>query len=603
MKQNLKIGNMVDDGTGDYLRLGGQKINNNFDDLYYQLGDGENPHAAGAWKTWTTQEGTELSAVMGRSYTIDTSAGAVRVVLPKGTTQEYNYVIRLRDVFATWQINPVTIVPAVGDTIKGSPNPVEIKRNLADLELVYCSPGRWEYIDNKQVDKISNNDVATVASQQFIATEGQTDFINVFGAIPYSVSNLEVKHRGNDLFYGKDDIFDPANAEFGSPGANPGEIIALDGKSIRLKMPCAEGDTVIIRTFNDGIAQWRSSYNRRDVLVRSQDRTKETTINGSLIVTDLTSKHTFTIEELGISPGSPINPNACQVFINSILQHQAGTAGTPVFYCEGAQGSTAAECSANGGSWSESTQDYLLQFDEDNRIEGISIYREFEDGDILSVIWYNNDIGTTMTMDEIRDETDTLYVSQGNTLSLTGRVRITDFDNPFAPNVEPVGLQEVVPSSVGAIFELFYPVGTIYENTVNPNNPVTYMGFGSWKRLKERVIVAWSDDPASNFHTNNNDLDSGGNPQATAGGTGGSVEVHIKDINVPKLETDEKVLVVDDNGPIVVGGCQVDPDAQGPAYTKYREDKATINQAQDPQAQPVYTMPPYLIAHRWVRIA
>ncbi|ADO19510.1 hypothetical protein SP18gp170 [Shigella phage SP18] len=26
MKQNLKIGVMVDDGTGDYLRLGGQKL-------------------------------------------------------------------------------------------------------------------------------------------------------------------------------------------------------------------------------------------------------------------------------------------------------------------------------------------------------------------------------------------------------------------------------------------------------------------------------------------------------------------------------------------------------------------------------------------------
>lgn len=51
MKQDIKIGQAVDDGSGDYLRKGGQKINDNFDELYYELGDGDVPFAAGAWKT------------------------------------------------------------------------------------------------------------------------------------------------------------------------------------------------------------------------------------------------------------------------------------------------------------------------------------------------------------------------------------------------------------------------------------------------------------------------------------------------------------------------------------------------------------------------
>ena len=34
MKELLNIGNAVDDGTGDYLRKGGDKINNNFDEFY-----------------------------------------------------------------------------------------------------------------------------------------------------------------------------------------------------------------------------------------------------------------------------------------------------------------------------------------------------------------------------------------------------------------------------------------------------------------------------------------------------------------------------------------------------------------------------------------
>ncbi|UQJ95528.1 baseplate wedge subunit and tail pin [Klebsiella phage CPRSB] len=48
MKQEILIGQVVDDGTGDYLRRGGQKTNNNFTELYNMLGDGEIPHPAGA---------------------------------------------------------------------------------------------------------------------------------------------------------------------------------------------------------------------------------------------------------------------------------------------------------------------------------------------------------------------------------------------------------------------------------------------------------------------------------------------------------------------------------------------------------------------------
>lgn len=603
MKQELKIGSAVDDGSGDYLREGGLKINNNFNDLFYELGDGSAPHAAGAWKTWTTADGATLNAVFGRSYAINTSAGRVRVNLPKGDASLYNYVIRLRDVFATWQVNPVTIAPAAGDTIKGSPNAVEIKRNFADLEMVYCAPGRWEYIDNKQVDRISNNDTSTVATQQFIATAGQTDFLNVFNGTDYNVANLKVYHRGNLLFYGKNDVFDAANAEFGSPGTAAGQLVKLDGKNIRLRQPCVAGDTVIVVTYNDGLAQWRSSYNRRDIRILDQKLTDKVSADGSVLVIDPAAKHEFTIQELGVTPDNHINPNACEVYINSILMHEAGSSGLPGYRCENAEGETMDECINNNGTWVPSFTDYQINFDQNNRVESISIDREFEHEDILSVIWYNNDIGTTLTLDEILDETSATYVSQGPDLYLTGQVRVTDYAKPFAPNVEPLPATDFALSSVAAVFEIVHPVGTIYENTVNPNNPVTYMGFGTWQRLEHGVLVGWSADPGTRFNLNNNDLDSTGKMQATAGGTGGHDTVQLKKENIPTLETDDKVLVVDPNGPIVVGGCQFDPNSQGPAYTKYREDEATINKVLAPGAQPVDTMPPYITVYRWVRVA
>lgn len=603
MKQNLKIGNVVDDGSGDYLRQGGQKINENFDELYYQLGDGKNPHAAGAWKTWTATEGATLNAEFGHSYAIDTSNGRVAVHLPKGTTAEYNYVIRLRDVFSTWQVNPVTIIPAVGDTIKGSPNPVEIKRNLADLEMVYCSPGRWEYIDNKAVDRISNNDIATVARQEFIATANQTDFPVIFTGHDYNTTALEVYHRGNLLYYGKNGVFDAANAEFGSMGPN-GTLVALNGKNIRLRQKCVAGDTVIVVSFMDGLGQWRASYNRRQVRVLDSKYTDKATINGSIIVGDLATKKEFTLIELGVDNSQPVNPNACELSINSILQQQAGTAGLPLFRCENAEGETQDLCFANGGDWIDSATDYRFVMDDAGlKIESIVFDTPLEDGDVLSIVWYNNDIGTTLELSDILVSTDDRYVSSGSYIDITGNVRITDTIKPFWPNVEPVAPTEMKPASVASLFDIIYPVGSIYENTVNPNNPVTYMGFGTWERVEGHVLVGWSSDPGTRFNLNNNDIDSSGNPTATAGGTGGSDKVALKLENIPKLSTDDKVLVVDPNGPIIIGGCQFDPDAEGPAYTKYREDNATINKIYENGAQAVDVMNPYLVVYRWMRIS
>lgn len=605
MKQNLNVGNVVDDGTGDYLRKGGLKLNNNFDELYYQLGDGSFPHAAGAWKTYSATQGAVLAASFGKSYALNTTSGRITVNLPKGNIDKYNYVIRLRDVFGTWQRNPVRVVPAAGDTIKGSPNAVEINRNFADLELVYCSPGRWEYIKNKSIDRIDNNDIATVATQEFIATQGQRDFMNIFSAHDYNPTNLKVFHRGNLLFYGKDNVFDPVNAEVGSPvPGNSTALQAYDGKNIRLRNACNEGDTVIVVSYMDGLGQWRSSYNRRQVRVLDSKYTNKTTINGSIIVDDLENKKVFTMAELGVTPDQPVNPNAVELSINSVLQYQAGTAGLPVFRCEGADTEDADDCYDLGGQWVESATDFLFDTGSDGIIvEEVRFDKPLEHGDIITLVWYNNNIGTTLELEEILLETDSRYVSGMDTVNITGDVRITDVNNPFWPNVEPVSPTEYQPNTVPAIFDLVYPVGTIYENTVNPNNPSTYMGFGLWKRLEGTVLVGWSSSPGTRFNLNNNHLDTTGKQQSTAGGTGGNDDLTLKAGQIPMLRTDDKVLVVDPNGPIVVGGCQFDPDASGPAYTKYREAQATINKENIIDPASIDIMNPYITVYRWMRVA
>ncbi|ENM4225977.1 baseplate wedge subunit and tail pin [Escherichia phage AV119] len=601
MKQNINIGNVVDDGTGDYLRKGGIKINENFDELYYELGDGDVPYSAGAWKTYNASSGQTLKAKWGKSYAINTSSGRVTLQLPKGTVNDYNKVIRARDVFATWNINPVTLVAASGDTIKGSSSSVEINIQFSDLELVYCAPGRWEYVKNKQIDKIISSDISNVARKEFLVeVQGQTDFLDVFHGTSYNVNNIRVKHRGNELYYG--DVFSE-NSDFGSPGENEGELIPLDGFNIRLRQPCNIGDTVQIETFMDGVSQWRSSYTRRQIKVLDSKLTSKTSLEGSIYVTDLSAMKSIPFSAFGLIPGEPINPNSLEVRFNGILQQQAGTAGYPLFLCEGANSDTQEGCISLGGEWKESNTDYSIEY-EDGKPTSLLFDRKFESGDIIVITWFNNDLGTLLEKDDIIELTDDRYVSKGSSTEVTGDVALTDFDKIGWPNVEKVDSYTRTYNSISSIFDSIYPVGSIYENAINPNNPVTYMGFGSWKLFgKGQVLVGWNDDVTDpNFALNNNDLDSSGNPSHTAGGTVGTTSVTLENANLPATKTDEKVLIEDENGSVIIGGCQYDPDETGPIYTKYREDYATTNSSHTPPTN-ISNIQPSITVYRWIRIA
>ncbi|QJT71884.1 baseplate wedge subunit and tail pin [Shewanella phage Thanatos-1] len=600
MKQSLNIGNMVDDGTGDYLRQAGLKINNNTDELYFQLGDGTFPHAAGAWKTYSSTQATDIYPVFGQSIAVDTQVARVTVYLPKGSVAKYNQVIRLRDVFGSWQRNPILLVCANTDTIKGSSQPRTINSEFGDLELVYCFPGRWEYVENKRVDRITNSDMATVARKEFIATEGQTDFMDVFGGYDYNPANLEVYHRGNLLYYGGFN----SNSDYGSPGT-PGQIVPLDNRNIRLKNPCTAGDSVIVVSYMDGVGQWRSSYNRRQITVLDPKKTSLDSVEGARLVQDPSTVKYITIEQFGIESFSPVNPNAFELSINGIMQQEAGTGGQDIYYCEGVTSDNAQDCQLQGGNWVMSNKDYRLEIDPDTlKIIGIHFARDFEHEDIITIVWYNNNIGTTLELDEIINETDNLYISQGADIPVTGAVAITDYNNPGWPNVEKVDDFIGKISSASSLFDFFHPVGTIYENAVNPNNPSTYMGFGQWILwAKGEVLVGWNDDISDpHFAYNNNDLDINGNPSHTAGGTTGQTSTSINNDNLPATKTDKKVLVVDPNGPVIMGGCQYDPDDQGPVYTKYREEQATTN-LEHQSVIPMSNIQPSRTVYRWMRVA
>lgn len=605
MKQNISVGNVVDDGTGDYLRKGGLKINNNFDELYYELGDGSTPFSAGAWKTWKVTDGTTLNIKFGQSYVVNTQEGNINVVLPKGTPADYNKVVRLRDVFSTWNKEPVTVSPASGDTMKGSAAPVIFNKNLQDLELVYCSPGRWEYLENKFVNKITSSDLSVVTSKSFIATEGQTDFLDILEGNSYNVLNTQVYRRGNRLYYvAPNNTYDADNSDFGSPGTAEGEIVILNGKDIRLKVPCTEGETIVIETFLDGVSTFQSSYNRASIQMMSSDFTIDKSVSGVRWVGDLSTKTSITLDDLGISVGTNVNQYSLEIVLNGRLLTQAGDANLPLARCDGAFGLSDAECSANGGLWVESDADFSVSISND-LVSEFNFDQPFEHGDILVVRWYNNNIGTTMGIDEITAVTDERYVNSQETVSLTNRIEYTDYANPSQKTKRAVADEiGVTISNVRMMFDSIYPIGTIYTNAHNPANPADYMGFGTWVLYGQgKALVGWnSDESDPYFALNNNDLDSAGIPSHSAGGTVGATKVELKANNIPSLSSTDKVLIADDNGTIVVGGCQFDPDSEGPGYDKYREGIVTVNPGTTTAVE-VEIIQPSVTGYRWIRVA
>lgn len=599
MKQLIKIGNVVDDGTGDYLRKGGEKINANFTEIYTKLGDGDTPHASGAWKTHTQPV---LKPAFGDAWAINTTNNAVSVELPKGSASDYNKTIKLRDVWRSWAAHNVTLKPAQGDTIKGSPINRELYKDFMDVELVYCAPGRWEYVENKRVDTITTSDLSTVAKEVYIATEGQTDFPNVFGSNTYNIRNVEVYYRGNLLYYGKD-LTDDSN--YGSIGEN-GDIVPLDGKSIKLRFPCSAGDTIQIITYMDGIASFRSSYITHTIRVYETGMTTLETIPGEVWVGALANKKEFTNAELGVSKRDLINPNSFELLINGTQMIKAGDADLPSFVCEGADGETEETCALAGGQWVESGEDYSLMFDENSVVTGIKLSKALDNRDTITIRWFNNDIGTLMEWEGvggIKEKADKIYLNNEDEVTLTSRIEYTDFQNPSQKTKRPMEDYTGRVMDIYSIFDIFHPIGTIYENAHNPANPATYMGFGTWVRYAEKeFLVGWSSDSSDqHFALNNNDLDNNSQPTHSAGGNGGNVAYQIKKSMIPELQTNDKVLVKDDNGNIIVGGCQVDPDAVGPAFTKYREDVVKVNQDNTNPAM-MGILPPYRTVYRWLRV-
>lgn len=103
-KQTLDIGTNANDGTGDTLRSGGQKINDNFSELYLTLG-GNSIASNGINASYATQTIDTASATVNDSDTLiifNKGSGTIAATLGDGTsTGEYKIFLNINSAVAT----------------------------------------------------------------------------------------------------------------------------------------------------------------------------------------------------------------------------------------------------------------------------------------------------------------------------------------------------------------------------------------------------------------------------------------------------------------------------------------------------------------------
>ena len=76
-----------------------------------------------------------------------------------------------------------------------------------------------------------------------------------------------------------------------------------------------------------------------------------------------------------------------------------------------------------------------------------------------------------------------------------------------------------------AIKKMTYPVGSVYQNMLDPTNPATLLGFGTWVQINDKFLVAAA---AASFTDGTNV------PKYSGTNTGGNTTYTLSEANIPK---------------------------------------------------------------------
>lgn len=384
-----------------------------------------------------------------------------------------------------------------------------------------------------------------------------------------------------------------------------GDLAPLDGKTIRLRIGANNLDPIAMVTYLSDVSSFRTSYEVHNIrLIDSNNHGVEPS-PGQIVQREFVPGMKLTLTEFGLPEFKQYNPNTLEVLINGTILTRPNTAGY--------------------GDSGIGEYDYDAIQDDDGRWNTVKFYEPLSDSDIVTFRWFDNVIGTLLSWDEGDDNilarSREVFVSRDDWADVRRKNTMTysDPQRPSYGNSEVDSNEESLApgSNLNDLMRSIYPIGSIYINANNPNNPADYMGFGTWVRYGQgRVIAGWNGVDDGAFHRNNNE-----NNEPVAGGTGGNIGVVLAKENIPELisstnpnpdndasrdlgnPTEQYALVArtyQAGGDINLNGCLGDPDAEIPlAY--YSEEPIRVNHGQIAQA--VNVTQPYITAYMWIRTA
>lgn len=540
MKQDINLGTALDSGTGDYLRRGGRKINENFGEVYNQLGDSNIIQPANLGIRYFTAgiDGNVLNAEIGQIYAIDAGAESVTVNLPNVTSTDIGRGCIFMDPFGTWNVNNVSFVTS-GTATFGATNQFTSVVRYAKVNMVFTNPNLWAFNSGQRLDQFSDvAEASRYVRYRIVEQDGETDFMNVF-PIEYNDAALDVIVNGTDLFYGNNFS---SLSEFGS--IDDDNITALNGYDIRIREPLSKGDIVKFVTYTRSTGTSPTSVEDYTIQLLP-DTSTEDAVTDKVIKADLSQPTVdLLITDIGGSSTAQFNIDATFVYVDGVKLTRAGTADLPLGSCTVGTYDTESTCTANGGTWTHSYDQFQVIIN-DGVADTIRINTDNLDevnGNRITVKTFNYIIGTLTPIDQVVAESDLRYMRTTDFITRKNKISYSDPENPTNATVVNVpGTESIRFDSFTKMFDTLYPVGTLYTNTHNPANPADYMGVGVWERYAEgRSIVGWDSrttdgvyDP--DFGLNNNDLNNLGIPQPSAGATRGGKTKLLTLSNIPIL--------------------------------------------------------------------
>lgn len=568
MKHKIKLGSTVDDLTGDYLRIGGEKINSNFSEIYNDLGDGENLYPAGAWRTHLGGESGTLTVEFGESWVIDTTGGSVTVILPQDPTpSDYGKVIKLRDVKGTWNSNTVVMQAGSGDHVGGTSADDVVNTPYSDVTLVLSDSSLvsydFKYIKGITIDSIPQASTGdSILKRTFLLTSAQQDFTDVFNGTNYNIDNLEVHKNGNELYYGEADTLPPtADSDYGSIGGGTA-LTALNGTDVRLRVQGEIGDVIMFKTFLASIGATKTTYSQYGVVLASGAGAN---VNGEILY-NIGSSPTITMAQLGAG-GLQYNPGTIEVYIDGLKVPQLNSNGA-----------------------SNNVSDYTYDISDPSGVfSEILIQGSISGNQLLEIRWLNGNIGSTLEFEGlggIKELSDAQYMNTATPIvNRTNKIRypnagVNDYSTTGGAPAE-TGIRF---SDFGVLFDTIYPIGTIYKNASNPANPVDYMGVGTWVvHSAGRVEIGFeTDDSEFGVHT----------------ATGGSMDKTLTADNIPLTDSgSENYIKVDPNGDIDLTGCSTDPNSS-PLVVK-----SVVAEFGNASPSALDITPSFVVVYSWRRIA